>query len=79
MKILAKVDEVSDRYALIHLFDEKLRKNIRNLVSRGKYRQAIREAVSKAESHTEISGAERKHVNAALIITERSAHWDLTV
>lgn len=79
MKILAKIGKTSEKYALIHLIDETVRRKIKKLISKGKYSQAIGEALKKGKFYKEISGPEKNHIEARLILTEKSAHWDLTV
>ena len=79
MKILAKIEKAPSRYALIHLVDKANGDRIHRLINKGKYKQAILEALKKADSFKEVYEIEKESIRANLILTESSAHWDLTV
>jgi hypothetical protein len=79
MKILAKINTDSARYALIDLPDAAAQDKIRTLLSKNRHSKAIAEALARCDSFIKIGEKERGNVEAHLIITEESAHWDLTV
>jgi len=75
MKILAKIDKTSDKYVLLHLIDKAMHRKINRLIDKGKYPQALLEAISKGEFLEQVSELGKGRVKADLILTEKSAHW----
>jgi len=79
MKILAKTDKSSGTYILMHLIDKAIHRKINNLISKGRYSQAIVEALSNGTFIEQVSEPGKGRVKADLIITEKSAHWEVGV
>ena len=77
MKVLAKVENTPGRYALVNLPDEIVQKKLSRLISKGRYRQAIRAVLSEGNSLYEVSSEQAGTVEADLILTGTSAHWEL--
>jgi len=78
MRILAKTDMELDRYTLVRVTDKAVRATINDLIGKKEYLMAILETLSNGEPIEEIFGHEKTRVEAKLILTEKSAHWDLT-
>jgi len=79
MKILAKIDKSSDTYILMHLTDKAIHGKINSLISKGRYSQAILEALSNGKFIEQVSEPGKGRIKADLIITEKSAHWEVGV
>ncbi len=79
MKILVKMIENPDTYALIHVDDKKAAKKIRDFVHKGKHAQAISHALREGNFLREIQDNQMHSVEANLTLTRKNARWDLTV
>jgi hypothetical protein len=63
---------------LVNLHTNKLVKEVASLLARRKNSQAVAAALAKGRFDREIPEGEAKKVKADIILTEESAHWDLT-
>lgn len=78
MRILAKICDTPELYALICIEEERTRRHIHSLISKGRYSQAIMKALRDGDSIEEVTAKDRANVSAELLLTTRNAHWDLT-
>ena len=78
MKVLAKISEIPDTYVLVRFKNGTIPRKLRSLIGKGEYRRAVLEALSKGDFLRKVSEIEKGGVKADLIITPKSAHWDVT-
>lgn len=77
MKILVILERSPKYRFLVKLKDEKLARDIKRLVDRKKYSTAMVKAVYFGSFEKEILAEELPFTGADLILSEKSAHWDL--
>lgn len=78
MKVLAKMNLVPDQYALVSLDDNGVIRKVNDLVRKGEYTRAIEEALQGGEFLRGVALDNVGDVAARLILTRKSAHWDLS-
>jgi len=78
MKILVVIKKSPAQRFLVDLHTNKLVKEVSTLLARRRNSQAIATALAKGRFEKEISELEAAKTRADLILTEESAHWDLT-
>ena len=78
MKILTKISKNDVEYVLIRLSKACDCEKVCNLLRKGKYSQAAILALKKAHSVHRFSKHKKGLRKADVIITGKSAHWDLS-
>ena len=76
MKVLLKIGSPFRLYR-VELSQPASIVKVRSLVGKGKYSQAMVTALSGDGSIEELTGSSVSRLNADLVLTEESAHWDL--
>ncbi len=77
MKVLIEVQNSPIKRFFVKLPDQKLIDEVKTHVSRGRYSKAIRAAFGKGKMIREISEKDVSGIDAKLILTQKSAHYDL--
>lgn len=77
MRVLIILNKGPSERCLVHLHNEALVAEIRSLVNNGKYARAIMTALAKGRFEREIMHDEVSNLDAGLILSEKSASWDL--
>ena len=78
MKVLVVIKASNPRKFLVTLRKEELIREVKSLVARKKHTRAILAALLKGKLEKEIRGCELKDFEADLILSEKTASWDLT-
>ncbi|MBF0217431.1 MAG: hypothetical protein HQL30_10610 [Candidatus Omnitrophica bacterium] len=76
MKVLAKAKKI-DNYILLEIVNKKAIEQITALITSGLYVKAIEESFKEGQVLEALGENVRTNVNAEVILTEKSAHWDL--
>ena len=78
MKVLIIARHTPPQRYLVHLTTEKLIKEIRDLINDNKHSLAVTAAFTKGIFEREVSEADAHRIDAALILSDSNARWDLT-
>jgi len=78
MKILLEVRNSPVQRFLIDLTGQNLINEVKRLIGKGKYSKAMTKVFSKGKFLKEVEESELPWLDADLILTEKSAHYDLT-
>ena len=78
MKILVIVERSPRHRFLVSLEDKRLVGEVKTLVDRKKYAQAIVRALTLGTFEREVLTEDLPALTANLILSEKSAHWDLS-
>jgi len=76
MKVILKIGNPSRLYSVELLQPARIVK-VRSLAGMGKYSQAMVTALSSKGPIEELAGESLHRLNADLVLTEESAHWDI--
>ena len=76
MRILVILPENPPKRILIDLTEQKLIRNIKDLIDRKKHLQAIGLAIQKGRLKKEVGIDEFENLGTDLILRDNSAHWD---
>ena len=79
MNILVEVDGNAGTYILICLINKLVCEKMCRLITEERYYEAILEVLKSGSSFQAVSVISRKNIKADLILTAKSAHWDLTI
>jgi len=77
MDVLIVIQKGSTQKLLVNLHTEKLKQEIKDLISDRKHTQAIVTALTKGRFEREVAHEDLKDLRADLILSEYSASWDL--
>ena len=77
MNVLIVISKGLSQKYLVNLHTEKLKKEVKSLVSDRKHTQAIVTALTKGRFEREVAHEDLKDLQADLILSEYSASWDL--
>lgn len=78
MRVLIIIDRSPTHRFLVLLHTKKLVNEVKRLIGRRRHSQAIATALAKGRFEKVVRRNEVPSVNAELILTEKSDHWDLT-
>ncbi len=78
MKVLLEVRNSPVQRFLIDLAEQNFINEVKRLIGKGKYSRAMTTVFSKGKFLREVEEAELPWLDADLILTEKSAHYDLT-
>lgn len=78
MKVLIIAKRTPPQRYLVHLATERLIKEIRDLINDNKHSVAVTAAFTKGIFEREVSEQDAHRIDAALILSESNARWDLT-
>ncbi|MDP2929702.1 MAG: hypothetical protein Q8O01_06570 [Candidatus Omnitrophota bacterium] len=78
MRLLVDIATNSGQKFLVRLHKKELVKEVKRLVNKKRYSQAIAWALFNGKIEGELTHEEIPEANVDLIITEESARWDLT-
>lgn len=78
MRVLILARHTPPQRYLVHLATEKLVKEVRDLVNDNKHSMAVTAAFTKGIFEREVSEEDAHRIDAALILSESNARWDLT-
>lgn len=78
MKILVRTDPESSEYVYLVLGKEDIKEEVYHLIGKRKYLQAVAVAISLGKTLCIATEEKKQYLEADLILTEKSAHWDLT-
>ncbi|MGB2630044.1 MAG: hypothetical protein WBD24_00140 [Candidatus Omnitrophota bacterium] len=78
MKILTQLDGTS-MYLLVTIKDKETCGKIGRLVGKGRHKQAIKKLLEKGKVEGRYSSREEAREGVDLILTGKSAHWDMLV
>lgn len=79
MKVLVSLKENPPQRYLIHLFTERLIREVRDLIQEKKHSQAVAIVFNKGAFDRKVRDDEMHAVEADLILSETNASWDLTL
>ena len=77
MKILVKTDNNSEKVTLLKVSNEKIITKIKMLINKRRHKDAIEEVFTKGHVIKEISREYLGLIDADLILTESTVHYDL--
>jgi len=77
MNVLIVITKEPAQKLLVNLHTDKLKKEVRSLVSDRKHTQAIVTALTKGRFEREVAQEDLRNLQADLILSEYSASWDL--
>ena len=78
MKVLVVIRKSPAQRFLVELHTDSLIKEVSNLMAKRRNSQAIAAVLAKGRFDREVHESEAHDVIADMILTEESAHWDLT-
>ena len=78
MKVLVVIKRSPAQRFLVELPSNRLVKEVSSLIAKRKHSKAIVAALTKGRFEREVLENEARMVKADIILTEESAHWDLT-
>lgn len=78
MRVLVIIERSPVQRFLVLLHTKKLVNEVKKLIGRRRHSQAIATALAKGRFEGVVADSGVPWVNAELILTEESAHWDLT-
>ena len=77
MKILVKTDNNLEKVTLLKVSNEKIITKIKMLINKRRHKDAIEEVFTKGQMIKEISREYMGLIDADLILTENTVHYDL--